>query len=375
MKKKILILNIEVSGMNKYLFAELRRRGWELIICDVPLPRRLRWWAKLRSFRLPVSDWKMAFDYHLNKLYKSSWCFRWRTRQCEKILKRHTGKFDLVINMTGMNAPFLDRSEFPNVKYIVVTSYTMALAQKYDEWCTYPHEYGPWLSLEKKLYHEAEMVLTTNDNVRGSLKKDYDLDIGETHNIGYGLTFDDYPEFEKGYSRKEVLFVGFDFKRKGGYVLLDAFKKVRQAIPSARLIIIGPNKDIYHIKQEGVEFLGPIKDREKVKAYFQQASLFAMPSLCEPFGLVFLEAMAYRMPCIGSTVDAMPEIIEDGRTGFLVAPNNVEQLVNALIRILNDEVMMRRMGCEGRERLEGKFSWKEVGSRVDSILSVITKKT
>lgn len=373
MNKRILVLNIEVSGMNKYFFAQLRKHGWDLLICDVPLPKRLRYWAMIITFRIPMSEWKKQFDYRLNKLYKSSWCFRWRTKQCEKILKKYEGQYDLVINMTGMSAPFCRRADFPDVKYVVITSYTMALSRKYEEWCTYPHEYEKWIALEKELYYGAELILTTNDNVRYSLCDDYGMDMNKTLNMGYGLTFDQCPDFEKDYNKKDILFVGFDFKRKGGFVLLDAFKNVRKKMPDARLVIIGPSKKIYHIEQEGVEFLGPVFDRKKVKQYFKDASVFVMPSLCEPFGLVLLEAMAYKLPCIGTRVDAMPEIIQDGETGYLVDPHNSDQLADRLIRILSDKDAARHMGQEGFNKLKEKFDWDKVGFCIDSVLSKIVK--
>lgn len=374
MKKRALILNIEVSGMNKYLFAQLRERGWDLIICDVPLPKRLRYWAMFISFRLPVADWKKAFDCHLNKLYKSSWCFKWRTRQCEKILQKYHGQYSLVINMTGMSAPFLKRDDFFDVKYVVITSYTMALSRKYEEWCTYLHEYQKWVDLERQLYQEADVIFTTNENARHSLRDDYGIDYEKTIKMGYGLTFDKVPEFEKIYNGKTILFVGFDFKRKGGFVLLDAFKQVRSRIPDAKLIIIGPNKDIYKIKQEGVEFLGPIKDRERVKEYFKSASVFAMPSLCEPFGLVFLEAMAYKLPCIASTVDAMPEIIVDGKTGYLVHPDDIDELADKIVRLLSDHDGMGRMGQNAYDRVTQVYAWDQVGNIVNQRLLEVQER-
>ncbi len=363
---RILVLNIEVSGMNKYLFAQLRQAGHELIIWDVPLPKRLRYWALLISFVPHMRTWKKRFDYHLNKLYKSSWCFRWRTKQCEKIIKQYQGQYDLVINMTGMNAPVVDYTRFSELKYVVITSYNMFLAQKYDEWCTYEHEFKHWFDLEKSLYQNAQIIFTTNDNVRESLIKDYTVDSSRLLKMGYGLTFDGVEDYTKVYDGKTILFVGFDFKRKGGFTLLKAFEKVRQTKPDSRLVIIGPNKDMYKIEQEGVEFLGPVKDREKVKDYYKQASVFAMPSVCEPFGLVFLEAMAYKVPCVGSMVDAMNEIIEDGKTGYLIEPNDTDMLAEKILALLNDQKLNQKMGEQARISSMNMFSWEDVGQNLDT---------
>ncbi len=368
MRREILILNTEVSGMNKYLFAQLREHGWQLDICDVPFPRRLRWWAYVVSFSPRLTQWKTRFHYHLDKLYKSSWCFRWRSQWCEKTVKRRQGSFDLVLNIAGMYAPSTDVRFLRNLKYAVVCSYTMALSQKYDEWFTYPHEYKKWHLLEKGLYQNADVVLTTNQNVIRSLERDYQVDPQKIVEMGYGLTFDNFPEFEKHYDGRTILFVGFDFKRKGGFVLLEAFKKIKADIQDARLVIIGPSKKSYHIDQDGVEFLGPVADREIVQGYFRQASLFVMPSLCEPFGLVFLEAMAYKLPCIASTVDAMPEIIRDGETGYLVDPDDVNGLADRITSLLLSEEKMKRMGAAASCTVKSRYTWEQVGNIVNQHL-------
>lgn len=373
MKKKILVLNIEVSGMNKYLFAQLRRYGWELDIHDIPLPKRLRYWALFISFFPVKSLWKKRFDYHRNKLIKSSWCFKWRTKWCERLLKEKESQYDLVLNMTGMSAPAVDYEKLPNLKYFIVTSYNMILSKKYEPWCPYPHEFKKWVDLEKKLYRNAGLIFTTNENARKSLIRDYSVDTQKVIKMGYGLTFDDFPEFEKHYDGKTILFTGFDFNRKGGFLLLDAFREVRRHIKGARLIIIGPDKEIYKINEEGVGFLGPVKDRKKMQEYYKQASVFAMPSLCEPFGLVMLEAMAYKLPCIGSSVDAMAEIVDDGVTGYLMRSFDPDELSKKLIILLSDKQKMKAMGAAAFNKVKEGFAWENVGDVINIHLERVVK--
>lgn len=356
--KKILILNVDVSGMNRFLFAELEKRGCELFIETIPLPRRLRWWALITTFSLNIRRWKQRFDHKLFKLYKSSWCFKWRTRYCERLIKRYAGRIDLVLQISGMFAPFLNKGEVP---YAVYTDYTMRLAEKYEPWASPADEIEQWVELEKKLYTRACLNFVCCENTRKSFIEDYGVDPKRVINVGYGVSFDNLEAGEKRFDHKTILFVGFDFERKGGPLLLEAFKRVRKTFADARLVMIGPSKRIFQIDQEGVEFLGPVFDRNIVRRYFEEASVFAMPSLCEPFGLVFLEAMAHQLPCIGADVDAMPEIIKNGETGFVVDPQDTEQLAERLIKILTDQPLARAMGQTGFERLKTHFSWERVG--------------
>lgn len=375
MSKRLLVLNMEVSGMNKYLFAQLRKRGWELNVIDVPYPKRCRYWAMASTFNPVIKKWKKDFDRKINKLHKTSWVFRKRSQFCVQKIKESLGQFDEILQIAGTFSPFdpkkfLNSSINTNInKYFLVISYTMALSKGFDGWEPYENEYGKWFAVEKLLYQKAEKILTTNDNVRKSLIKDYGIIPEKIIKIGYGSTLEKLPDEEKVYDGKTALFIGMDFERKGGFVLLEAFKKVRQAIAGARLVIVGPNKELININEPGVELLGHVSDREKIEKLYKEASLFVMPSLMEPFGLVFLEAMAHKIPCIGTTVDAMPEIIEDGKTGFLVAPKNVEELAAKMILSLSNQKNLKEMGQAAFEKLQREFSWDFVGEKVDKALS------
>ena len=74
--------------------------------------------------------------------------------------------------------------------------------------------------------------------------------------------------------------------------------------------------------------------------------------MCDPFPNVLLEAMPYKNPCVGSAVSGIPEIIEEGKTEFLVPHDDYKRLADKLILLLEDENLMKRMGEEGRKRVE-----------------------
>lgn len=367
MNKHILVLNVEVSGMNKYLFCHLEKRGWDLTIINVPFPRVLKFWALISTFRLSISQWKKRFSEKLGKLYKTSWAFKKRSEFCTKKIRQCNGKLNLVFQISGMFAPYLDHMKSP-ILYVTYNDYTMALAKKYLPWTPFSKEADKWIELERNLYRNAKMIFTTSENTRESLIKDYGIESEKTISVGYPLTLEKIPDFPKTYDGKTILFIGMDFERKGGYVLLEAFKKVKNEIPDAKLIIIGPNKGIFKINELGVEMLGCVKDRKIIEEQYKQASIFVMPSLCEPFGLVFLEAMAYKLPCIGTTVDAMPEIIQDGITGFLVPPGDACSLAEKMVTLLNEPEILAQMGNAGYRRVKENFSWDKVGEKLDFYL-------
>jgi len=167
-------------------------------------------------------------------------------------------------------------------------------------------------------------------------------------------------------AKNKILFIGYEFTRKGGETLLAAFVLVKKALPQAELIIAGPQRPA--VVPTGVTWLGKVKDRQKIASIFQEAAVFVLPSFCEPFGLVFLEAMAYGLPCIGSRRDAMPEIIQEGETGFLVEPDDVNDLAAKIIQLLTDDQLRQRMGSAAEKRLNEHFTWDLMGKRVTSAI-------
>jgi glycosyltransferase involved in cell wall biosynthesis len=150
-------------------------------------------------------------------------------------------------------------------------------------------------------------------------------------------------------------------EQKGVTYALQAFARVADRFPAARLIIAGDGVLRGQLEAEAdslgiggrVHWLGWRPDSAAVLA---SLDVLLMPSLWEGFGLVMLEAMAAHLPIIGSRVSAIPEVVVDGETGLLVPPADVSALAAALSRLLEDEPLRRAMGERGAERLAAHFS-------------------
>jgi len=366
-KKRILVLNQGLSGVNKYIFSELEKRNWELFFIEVPFPKKCIVQALVSSFKPSFSNWKNSAKERLSQLHKSSKIFIQRTEFCQKRIEELHGNFELIFQISGMFAPTLDFKNL-NYPYVTFNDYTMVLCKKYPRWASSSSEMDKWLDLEKKLYEHADFIFTCSENTRNSFIKDYGISSGKVISLNYGVSSNNIVDFEKSYDGRTIIFVGKDFERKGGYVLLDAFKKVRDEIKDAKLVIVGAFKNPSIIKQPGVDMLGYVQDKNELIDLYRKASIFVMPSLCEPFGMVFLEAMIYKLPCIGTNIDAMPEIIENGKTGFLVPPNNSEILADKIITLLKNPDLSAEMGSNGFDRVNKKFRWEDLGDKIDRYL-------
>lgn len=152
-----------------------------------------------------------------------------------------------------------------------------------------------------------------------------------------------------------ILFVGVWFKRKGGPLLLEAYKVLKKKYPEIKLTLIGQvpkgtrlPKDIWQR-----DFV----PREKLmREIFPQADILVLvPPVAEGYGLVVHEAASYGIPSIVSRVYALPELVEDRKTGFVIAPGNLEELIKKLETLIRDPQLREKMGRGAKKRFEEKF--------------------
>jgi phosphatidylinositol alpha-1,6-mannosyltransferase len=163
---------------------------------------------------------------------------------------------------------------------------------------------------------------------------------------------------------------------KGHDELIEAWRHVIKEVPSARLMFIGDGDDAWRLKAKvadvglasSVKLPGFLNDAELSKAY-REASVFAMPSRNEGFGLVYIEAMSHGVPCIGSLDDAARDVIVDGETGYLVAQSDVSALADRLIRLLSDPMLRQTMGANARTRVRNEYTYSRFRDQFTALLS------
>jgi glycosyltransferase involved in cell wall biosynthesis len=159
---------------------------------------------------------------------------------------------------------------------------------------------------------------------------------------------------------------------KGLTILLEAAASLRNRYPDLRVELAGSGTCEPRLRslaaQLGldamVRFLGW---RADVDALHRRWQAFAQPSVHEGFGLAALEAMAAGLPVVASAAGGLPELVEDGRTGFLVPVDSVEALADRLGRLLEDERLRARMGGAARRRVHECFSVDEMAARTAKV--------
>jgi len=340
------------SGVNYNLYRTLSKH-YEVLVADVKLRGWQRYADALYALSISPRRWRQAYNLNL-------WAFEQKTKLCERALKRYRGQYDLIFQVYATYAPTRRLSPKP---YVVYEDCTYRMAElEYPPGDTFHlGQRQRWYRLETQLYQQAAYVFAFSRYMENILVGFYRIKPDKVVTVGAGINFESWPDSLKEYDGRTLLFVGKDFVRKGGPCLLEAFALVRRQVPDARLIIVGPRKPI---ERDGVQFVGRVNNREHLQHLYAKATLFVMPSVFEPWGHVFTEAMAHKLPCIGTNVGGIPDIIVDGETGYLVPPNQPQILAERMLRLLRNPDLMRQMGERGYRRVRQEFTWNRVVERM-----------
>ncbi len=160
-----------------------------------------------------------------------------------------------------------------------------------------------------------------------------------------------------------LVFVGVDFHRKGGDAVVEAVGQLREAGHEVRLTVIGPRRwPLPGPPPPGVDFRGSLPSNE-VAHLLADHDVFVMPSRFEAYGIAFVEALAAGLPCVARRACAMPELVEDGHTGRLVAEANAEEVADAVLEILGNQRYHETV-AEDRPRLLERHDWSAVAGRM-----------
>lgn len=174
-----------------------------------------------------------------------------------------------------------------------------------------------------------------------------------------------------------VLWVGRFRTEKGIEYLIRAMLFLVGRIKNIRLLLIGEGPMELKLKEltkklnldEFIVFIGKVPN-EKIPEYMLYSDVFVLPSITEGFPLVLLEAMASGLPIIASRVDGIPEIIQDGKNGFLVEPANPNAIAQSILKIYTDCQLKNEISSYNKEFAKN-FSWENIAMRIDELYSSI----
>jgi len=156
--------------------------------------------------------------------------------------------------------------------------------------------------------------------------------------------------------------------------MIRAFATVKDAEPSIRLLLVadGPLRANHEelarcLGLDGrVEFLG-WRSRAEIAELLHGCQVFVLPSRSESFGIAIIEAMACRKPVVASAVGGILEIIDHGKTGVLVEPDDPSALAHALLDLLKDPSLQRSISSNGYARVTAEFQCEHTGAAYEGL--------
>jgi glycosyltransferase involved in cell wall biosynthesis len=168
---------------------------------------------------------------------------------------------------------------------------------------------------------------------------------------------------ELGLSQQDLIigFVGRLSVQKGVKYMLDAFKLVAEKFKNVHLVIVGTGELEEMVKESATELnledrIHLLGFRKDIPDLMRTFDIFLLPSLWEGFGIVLIEAMAAGKPVVATNTSSIPEIVEDGRSGILVPPENAEAISDALKKIISEPELRTKFGKEGQKIVCEKFT-------------------
>lgn len=210
-------------------------------------------------------------------------------------------------------------------------------------------------------------IFTMGNWLRLDLINRTGIDPSKVFAVGGGLNLDPSLISDKPKERRRILFVGRDFQRKGGPLTISAFRLLKQKMPEAELYVAGPASDpIGGEGLPGYHFMGDC-NHEQLSQLFNLCDIFCMPSIFEAYGLVFIEALCYGLPCIGRDRYEMPFFIEDGRTGLLMKGDTPDELCSYMNTLLNEGSFYDNVKLN-RPKYLSEYSWDSVADRILNVM-------
>ena len=268
----------------------------------------------------------------------------------------------------------------PRAPIVVVASTTLEVAGLIFQDCHSTAELGAKASLlsrglDRITFIRTDVVVAVSDFVSSRLSLRFGIRSPKLRTVYNGVDVSRFTISSLPSSGRLIVCVAALIKEKGVDYLIHAL--AAPMLSSERLIIVGDGPERASLETlayrlgvgERVEFLGL---RDDVHAIVGNAAVVVHPAVWgEAFGLTIAEAMAAGRPVVGCQVGAVPELIQDGETGFVVPPGDPRALVEALATLLADGDLRDRMGARARERAEEFFSMDQwVSSHVDIVKQV-----
>ncbi|MHA1374799.1 MAG: glycosyltransferase family 4 protein [Promethearchaeota archaeon] len=240
------------------------------------------------------------------------------------------------------------------------------------------------LTLRTYYFRSTEQIIVITNQTKKLIEKIHHLNNDQVKVIYVGVNLDDLEiddtkvdlrrKFNISSESKILLSVGRHVERKNFGLVIRALGEIKKTRPDLNIeyYLVGEGPETVNLKkivkklnlEKDVKFLGNC-DIETRNKFYKMSDIFLMPSIStkkniEGFGIVFLEANYFKVPVIGTKTGGIVEAIIDEKTGFLINPNDLNELIEKILFLLDNEKIRKNFGENGYKRVVEEFQWKDI---------------
>lgn len=352
------------SGTPYFLVRQIRKMSDEVYVYQ---PKSMGWFRRFsKIFRRSVQ----MFGNSSIDLTRT--CYYSRNIAEEVILEVNRVKPDVIVGVAAsIELAFLETE----VPIIHISDATFEAMLGY-----YPEFTGLWNwlkkdghEIERRIIQSSGAIVCSSQWAKNSMISDYHACLNKIHVIPLGANIKDVPKLTKCDVNKKfegkckLLFVGKDWGRKGGEIVLETYRKLIEYGIDAELTVIGskispipahPNINIYaHLNKDLKE------DLDIFNSIFTEASFFILPAKAEAFGIVYAEAAAFGTPVLGPNTGGVSSVVEDNVTGALLSEDaSADQYAERIHELWNNKEMLYEMSLAARQRFSADLNWNRWAS-------------
>jgi len=237
--------------------------------------------------------------------------------------------------------------------------------------------YKLWLDLLIQVYQKtigrfvvesSDKLIAVSKSVLKHAIEDLKTPPLKIYHIPNGVDTNVYVPSDRKRKRTIITYIGRLIRNKGPQNLVEASADILKAHPEARIYIVGEGSLKDKLMQQvaslrlkdRIIFLGNVSDTLPI---LQETTIFVRPSLTEGMSLAILEAMACGLPVVASNVEGTVEIIEEGKSGYLVPPADSKALAEAVIFLLDNNKIASQIGENARKKTEKFYNWEQIADQ------------
>lgn len=343
------------SGTPSQVIAALEKQGVEILTLDCGLGQP-QWRFEHNWDRLRGRD----YGYSLRRVGR---------RNCVRLAANLPSTCAGIVHMASLTVPRAGST--PGMRNFLMCDALNDFWQKYfrpqDKGT--PRQQRDSEENERAVVAGCDGLFPISQHAAHSLRHHYGADEEKISVVGTGRGQIAPLQGSKDYTRKNILMVAAQrFEDKGGPLLLQALQIARRRDPRLHLTLVSPEKYRPFVgSAEGVTLTGRVEWSE-LQRLFDEACLYAMPALCEPWGLVYAEALATKTPILGLNRAALPELTQNGKYGFIVPEATPQAVAETLLQAVSDPATLQRMGEAGQKYSLETFTWERTAQLMSAAI-------